>query len=73
MPDKPISPSDHQYNLLSELHDRLQDIDVYKGYLAQAQKSKNGDWAAVWNRMIEDAESAIAFMRTEVQRHSASS
>lgn len=70
MADRPISPSDHQYNLLAELHDRLQDIDVYRGYLAQAQKGKNEDWASVWNQMIEDAERAVAHMRAEVERHS---
>lgn len=64
------APNKHHYNLLTELHDRLEDLDVYRGYLAEAQEDRDDAWIAVWQRMIDDAERDVEFMRAEVERRS---
>lgn len=70
MSDAPLAPNKHHYNLLTELHDRVEDLEVYRGYLAEAQEDGDAAWATVWQRLIEDAEREVEFMRGEVGRRS---
>lgn len=64
----PQAPNKHHYNLLTELHDRVEDLDVYRGYLNEAQEDGDEQWVAVWQRLIEDAEREVEFMRAAVER-----
>jgi hypothetical protein len=70
MSDAARAPNKHHYNLLTELHDRVEDLDVYRAYLAEAQEDGDDSWTAVWQRLIEDAEREVEFMRAEVERRS---
>jgi hypothetical protein len=70
MSDAPLAPNKHHYNLLTELHDRVEDLEVYRGYLAEAQQDGDEGWSAVWQRLIADAEREVEFMRAEVERRS---
>jgi len=65
-----LAPNKHRYNLLTELHDRVEDLDIYRGYLAEAQTDGDDQWIAVWQRLIEDAEREVEYMRAEVERRS---
>ena len=68
MTDQPINPTEHHYNLLAAMHDRIEDIDVYRKYLEQAEQEKHSAWAEIWRRMISDAEQSIEFIQAEVER-----
>jgi hypothetical protein len=70
MSDAHLAPNKHHYSLLTELHDRVEDLEVYRGYLAEAQEDGDDNWAAIWQRMIDDAEREVEFMRGEVERRS---
>lgn len=71
MTEHAISPTEHHYNLLSALHDRLEDADVYRKYLEYAESDRSNAWADIWRRMLADAEQSIEFMRAEARRLSA--
>ena len=64
------APSEHSYHLLTELHDRIADLDVYRRYLAEAKKDDAGEWVTVWQRLIDDAEQQIEFIRAEIEQRS---
>ena len=70
MPAERLAPDKHRYNLLTELHDRVEDLDVYRGYLAEAREDSDEGWIAVWQRLIDEAEREVEFMRSEVERRS---
>jgi len=48
----------------------VEDLDIYRGYLAEAQKDGDDEWIFVWRRLIEDAEREVQYMRSEVERRS---
>lgn len=63
-----VAPSEHHYNLLTALHDRLEDVEVLREYLAKAKKDRADEWIAVWQRLLDNAEQDVELMRTEAAR-----